>query len=408
MKTEETELPKSVQAAASWSWRLLLIALAIAVSVSLINYLKVIIIPVVIAVMLTCILQPMMRFFQNYLRFPRVLAATVSLLSAMLGVLSLTILAGREIVIGVSELANKASAGFDTLLQVLATGPLKLDTDHLSEIWDQALKAAQDNSETLINGALSFTTTLTQLLTGVVIALFCTLFFLIDGRRIWDWLIGLLPMRVRERSHQAGRRGLVTIAAYAKTQILVAGIDAVGIYLGAVFLKLPLALPLGFLVFIGSFIPFFGAVITGAIAVLVALVVKGWVAALIMLAVVLAVQQIEGNVLQPWLMGHAVSLHPVAVLLVVTTGTYVAGIIGALFAVPLAAVLNTIILYFHGHDKFPELGHDDHVNLRRPADKAIMVKYSETILHEEFDAAKEAKEQERQDASPETEPKPNN
>ena len=405
MKTEETELPKSIQAAASWSWRLVVIALAVAVSVYLINYLKVIIIPVVIAVMLTCILQPMMRFFQNYLHFPRVLAATVSLLSTMLGALTLTILAGREIVIGVSELANKASAGFDTLLQVLANSPLKLDTEHLSEIWDQALKAAQDNSETLINGALSFTTTLTQLLAGIVITLFCTLFFLIDGRRIWDWLVGLLPMRVRERSHQAGRRGLVTIAAYAKTQILVAGIDAVGIYLGAVFLKLPLALPLGFLVFIGSFIPFFGAVITGAIAVLVALVVKGWVAALIMLAVVLAVQQIEGNVLQPWLMGHAVSLHPVAVLLVVTTGTYVAGIIGALFAVPLAAVLNTIILYFHGHDKFPELGHDDHIKLRRPADKAIMVAYSEKILQEEFDAAKE---QDSKDVSTETEAKPDN
>jgi predicted PurR-regulated permease PerM len=127
----------------------------------------------------------------------------------------------------------------------------------------------------------------------------------------------------------------------------------------------PLAVPLGTLVFVGSFIPIVGAITTGAVAVLVALVAQGPVVALLMLAVVLLVQQVEGHVLQPFLMGHAVSLHPVAVLLAVTAGSMAAGIVGALFAVPIAAVLNTVVLYLHGHDKFPHLGTDDHVTLRK-------------------------------------------
>ena len=129
---------------------------------------------------------------------------------------------------------------------------------------------------------------------------------------------------------------------------------------------MPLALPLGILVFLGSFIPIVGTVLTGVVAVLVALVSHGPVVAVIMLAVVLLVQQIEGHVLQPFLMGHAVSLHPVAVLLSVAAGSLVAGITGALFAVPIAAVVNTVVLYLHGHDKFPELGTDDHVRVRPP------------------------------------------
>ena len=164
--------------------------------------------------------------------------------------------------------------------------------------------------------------------------------------------------------HQAGRRGLVTLGAYTRTQILVAAVDAVGIGLGAAILQVPLALPLAVLVFLGSFIPIVGAVVTGSVAILVALVSNGPASAIWMLAVVLLVQQIEGHVLQPFLMGHAVSLHPVAVLLSVAAGSFVAGIVGALFAVPIAATLNTVLLYLHGHDKFPQLGTDDHVPVR--------------------------------------------
>jgi predicted PurR-regulated permease PerM len=208
-------------------------------------------------------------------------------------------------------------------------------------------------------------TTVGHIMVGALIALFCLIFFLLDGRRIWTWLVNLLPTKAREQVHQAGRRAVVTLSAYVRTQILVALIDGLGIGVGAAFFVPGLAFPIGALVFIGSFVPIVGAVVTGAIACVVVLVAKGWIWALVMLGVVLLVQQLEGHILQPFLMGHAVSLHPVAVVLVVAAGSFAAGIVGALFAVPLAAVLNTVLLYLHGNDKFPELGTDDHLPLLR-------------------------------------------
>jgi len=377
---ESSVVTHSVQAAASWAWRFLAIAAALAVVFSLVAYLKVVIIPVAVALLLTVLLQPVSSFLRRRARFSPALAAATSVILLVAGIVLLVVVAGRSIVSGISDLSDQAVQGFQKALTWLADGPLHIDNEALNGYLDSGLAALEENSSALLSGALSVTTTVGQVLAGSVIALFCTLFFLMDGRRIWSWLVGLLPRSARERTHQAGRRGLVTLASYARTQILVAFIDSVGIGIGAAIIGVPLALPLGVLVFIGSFIPFVGAIVTGSMAVLVALVALGPWQALIMLGVVLLVQQIEGNVLQPWLMGHAVSLHPVAVLLVVTAGTLTAGIVGALFAVPVVAVLNTVFLYFHGHDKFPELGFDDHVDVRPAGRRAVMVMSAENML----------------------------
>ncbi|QCB95416.1 AI-2E family transporter [Cellulomonas shaoxiangyii] len=357
-------VPPSVQAAASWSWRLLVIAAAVAVGLWLLAVLKVIVVPVAVAVLLTVLLSPLVSFLQRRVRLRRGAAAGVALILLLGVVAGLLTLAGRSIVRGITELWSQAREGVDTLLRWLSEGPLQLGTTDLEGYVDQLQEAAAGSGGQIATGALSVTLTVGHVLAGTLIALFCTLFFLIDGRRIWAWVVGLLPRGSRERVHQAGRRGWVTLGAYTRTQILVAGVDALGIGLGAFALQLPLAVPLAVLVFFGSFIPYVGAIATGTIAVLVALVTQGWVSALIMLVVVLGVQQLEGHVLQPFLMGHAVSLHPVAVLLVVASGSFAAGIVGALFAVPVAAVLNTVMLYLHGHDKFPQLGTGDHVPIR--------------------------------------------
>lgn len=377
----------SVRTAAAWSWRFLAIALGLALLFWLISYFKVIVIPVAIALLLTVLLQPLATFLRARLHFPVALAAVTAVVGLVAGIIGLIVLAGNQIINGFSDLWDKAAQGLQQGLDWLASGPFGLDSITIDAYIDDLIAAIEQNSGTLVSGAVSVTTTVGQVIAGAVIALFCTLFFLIDGRRIWSWVVGLLPRHTRERTHQAGRRGLVTLASYARTQILVAFIDAVGIGLGAAILGIPLAVPLGVLVFIGSFVPFVGAIVTGAIAVLVALVAKGWVAGLIMLGIVLLVQQIESNVLQPWLMGHAVSLHPVAVLLVVTGGTLVAGIVGALFAVPIAAVLNTVVLYFHGHDKFPELGFDDHVSMRPSGRRAVMITSAEHLVDDAPGAA---------------------
>lgn len=357
-------VPDSVRSAAAWSWRLLLVGALVAATLWLVTQLKVIVVPIAVALLLTVLLTPVQRFCQRRLGMSRGLASGTALLGLLLVVAGLVALAGQQIVSGFQDLRDQAVEGFQQFTSWLAEGPLKLDSVTLNSYLDQAQSALTENQSSIVSGALGAATTIGHVLAGALIALFCTFFFLLDGRTIWSWAVGLLPLRARDRVHQAGRRGIVTLAAYTRTQILVAAVDAVGIGIGAAFFVPSLALPLGILVFVGSFIPIVGAIVTGSIAVLVVLVAQGWVQALIMLAIVLLVQQIEGHILQPFLMGHAVSLHPVAVLLVVAAGSFAAGIVGALFAVPIAAVLNTVVLYLHGHDKFPELGTDDRVVVR--------------------------------------------
>jgi predicted PurR-regulated permease PerM len=165
----------------------------------------------------------------------------------------------------------------------------------------------------------------------------------------------MLPRPAQEPTHEAFRRGWVSLGHYARTQVLVAGVDAVGIGLGALVLRLPFVLPLTLLVFLSSFVPIVGAVFSGAVAVLIALVTKGPTVALVMLGIVVLVQQVETHVLQPFLMGRAVALHPLAVIAAVAIGSFLLGIVGALFAVPVLAVANTVIRYYVGHGADPDL-----------------------------------------------------
>ena len=372
-REKEAYVAPVLVAGAAWGWRILIIVAVGALCIKGMSFLSTIVIPVAIALLLTVLLQPVHRFLHTKLRLAKGLSAVVSLLFLIAVLAGLVTVAGTQISSGISQLSTQAVNGFNEMIKWAQGEPLNLDLSSFDAYWNTFLDNVQQYAGTLLDGALSVTTTVGHILAGTLIAIFCTIFFLIDGRQIWTWIVGLLPRHVRERTHQAGRRGLVTLSSYVRTQILVAFIDAIGIGLGAAIIGLPLVVPMAALVFLGSFIPFVGAIVTGAIAVLVALVVKGWLWAVIMLGIVLLVQQIEGHILQPFLMGKAVSLHPVAVLLSVTAGTVVAGIVGALFAVPLVAVLNTVVLYFNGHDKFPELGFDDHIAMRPAGRRALMV-----------------------------------
>lgn len=351
-------VPRSVRVAAAFAWRVLLVLLTIAVLGLAMAYTKVIWVPVVLALLLTVLLSPVVDLLVRRLRLPRGAAAGLTVVALLALVTGLVTLAGREIAQGFGELWDQAQAGFEELLVQLAASPLDLDQSQIDAYLEQAREQLSANSGSLISGAVSVTTTVGHVLAGAVVTLFCLLFFLKDGALIWTWVLRLMPRRARVPAYEASRRGVVTLAAFTRTQILVAAIDAIGIGVGAAILGIPLALPLAVLVFLASFIPFVGAIATGAIAVLVALVDQGLGTALIMLAIVLGVQQLESHVLQPLLLGHAVSLHPVAVLLGVAAGSLAGGIVGALFAVPLIATLNTVVLYLHGHDKFPQLGRD--------------------------------------------------
>jgi predicted PurR-regulated permease PerM len=173
--------------------------------------------------------------------------------------------------------------------------------------------------------------------------LFALAFFLYDGPRIWQFLIRIVPDGPRRRVDVAGRRSLAALVSYVRATGAVAVVDALGIGIGLAVLKVPLAVPLAALVFISAFVPIFGAVVAGGVAVLIALVANGPVTAAIALIIVVAVNQLESHVLQPFLLGRAVKLHPLAVVLAIASGLLVAGIAGALLAVPLLAVLNSAI-----------------------------------------------------------------
>jgi predicted PurR-regulated permease PerM len=231
------------------------------------------------------------------------------------------------------------------LKAALLESPLHLTETQINDFITDAVATVQSDGQSLLSGALSLGTTIGHVATGLFLALFCLVFVLIDGRGIWGWLVRLMPKKAQPAIDGAGKAGWFTLTNYARTQILVASIDAVGIGLGAFLLGVPLAIPIGVLVFLGSFVPIVGAVVTGIVAVFIALVYNGWFIALLMLGVVLLVQQIEGHILQPLLMGAAVKVHPLAVVLVVAGGTLLAGIPGALFAVPVAAVINVMFRY---------------------------------------------------------------
>jgi len=255
---------------------------------------------------------------------------------------------GRQLVAGFSELWSEALAGIQQIQGWLAEGPLHLSAAQIDQYLQEATAALQNNSSSILSGALSFGSTAGHFAAGLILALFVLIFFLLEGDRIWAFMVRLLPLKARAATFGAGRKGWASMVSYARIQMFVAFVDAVGIGVGAAIIGVPLALPLGVLVFIGSFIPIVGALVTGAVAVLLALVANGWVNALIMLGIVLLVQQLESHILQPLVMGKAVALHPVAVILAVAAGSYLAGIPGALFSVPILAVANSAIRYIAG------------------------------------------------------------
>jgi len=343
----DRDIPYGVRIAASWAWRLGLILLVGGALIWLLSRISFLIIPVMVAALLAGLLSPIVRWLRDR-RLPNGAAVAITILG-FLGLIGGSLaLVGRQLVAGFSELWSEALAGIQQIQGWLAEGPLHLSAAQIDQYLQEATAALQNNSSSILSGALSFGSTAGHFAAGLILALFVLIFFLLEGDRIWAFMVRLLPLKARAATFGAGRKGWASMVSYARIQMFVAFVDAVGIGVGAAIIGVPLALPLGVLVFIGSFIPIVGALVTGAVAVLLALVANGWVNALIMLGIVLLVQQLESHILQPLVMGKAVALHPVAVILAVAAGSYLAGIPGALFSVPILAVANSAIRYIAG------------------------------------------------------------
>ncbi|MBD3757828.1 MULTISPECIES: AI-2E family transporter [Microbacterium] len=340
----DASLPRGLRVATAYAWRFVVLAVAVGILIWLVIQLKLLVIPLLVALLVTALLWPA---FSWMLRrgVPKWLAIVVSVLGTIAIVGGLMWLAVWQITRQWASVRDRTVESVARLRQYLIDGPLHLTSTQIDDLLRQAGAFLQQQVELLWSGALVVGSTLGHVVTGAVLALFILLCTLADGAGIWRWVVRLFPRRARADVDGAGRAGWRTVVTYARTQLLVATIDATGIALGAFLLQVPLAIPIGVLVFLGAFVPFVGAVVTGALAVFLALVYNGPWIALWMLVVVLAVQQIEGHILQPLLMGSAVKVHPLAVVLVVAGGAMIAGIPGALFAVPLAAFVNVVAVY---------------------------------------------------------------
>ena len=331
-----------VRKAAAWSWRLLVIAAALAVLLWVLWQLEVIVVAVALAVMLTALLVPAVDWLdrRGVRRSGAVALVLFSAFGVFGGILTFVV---SQFVSGVPGLVEQVTRSIDNATQWLIEGPAHLSREQIDRAGDTAVKALRDNQEKLTSGALSTAATLTEIVTGALLMLFTLIFLLYGGRNIYAFLTKIVPAHTRERVRDAGRAGFGSLIGYVRATFLVALVDAVGIGAGLAIMGVPLALPLASLVFLGAFVPLVGAVLSGFVAVVVALLAKGFIYALITFGLIIAVQQLEAHVLQPLVMGRAVSIHPLAIVLAIATGGVLAGIVGALLAVPLLAFLNSAI-----------------------------------------------------------------
>jgi putative heme transporter len=337
-------IPRGLKVATAYAWRFLVVAAAIGVIVWIVVQLKLLVIPLLIAILITALLWPAVAWMLRH-RVPRWAAITISVLGTLAIVAGLIWLVVWQVTRQWGSVQERTVEAMDEFRGYLIDGPLHLTAAQIDDLLAQALSMLQEQAQLLLSGALAIGTTLGHVAVGALLTLFILLCLLADGGGIWRWTTRLFPKKARPAVDGAAAAGWVMVVSYVRTQLMVATIDAIGIGFGAYVLGVPLAIPIAVLVFLGAFVPIVGAVFTGALAVFLALVYNGPWTALWMLVVVLGVQQLEGHVLQPLLMGSAVKVHPLAVVLVVAGGAMIAGIPGALFAVPLAAFVNVVAVY---------------------------------------------------------------
>ncbi|MEV0294463.1 AI-2E family transporter [Nocardia sp. NPDC050710] len=331
-----------VRQGAEWSWRLLVIFAAGYVLTVVIQRLATVVMPLAIALLAAALLAPLVDWMQR-LGVPRwvgVFVALVGSLGLVAGIMTFVV---EQFVDGVPQLSDEITDSIHKIQDWLINGPPQLSNEQIRNAGDTIVKMIQSNQDSVTSGALTTATVIGHILTGTFLTLFILIFFLYGGDQIWEFVTRIVPTAHRERVRVAGELGFGTLVGFVRATVVVAAVDAIGIGAGLAILGVPLALPLASLVFISAFIPIIGAFLAGFIAVFIALVTKGLVTALIVLGIIIAVMQLESHVLQPLLLGRAVSIHPLAVVLAITAGVVLGGIAGGLLAVPFVAVMNTAI-----------------------------------------------------------------
>jgi len=335
----DSQVPRLLQAAAAWSWRLLLTGLVIYLAFKLTVYLRLVVLPFIAAMLFTAFLQPAAAWLRRRAGFSPLLATWCMFL------LALIVIAGV-----VTLVANRTSADYPALyaevkrtaIQLqhsLAGRPFHLNSAKLSHYTSDLLKYISQHKSVVAGTALTTGKYALEILAGLVLTLFISFFLLKDGARIWAFVISGTHGEARRRAARAGDAGWRALVNYVRGTIVVAAIHALFIGLALWLLGVPLLVPFIVLIFLAAFVPIIGILVVGALAILVTLVTKGLVAAIILLAVFVLENQIEAHLLQPLVVGRIIKLHPLAIILALSVGGIIAGIPGAIIAVPVAAVI---------------------------------------------------------------------
>lgn len=334
--------PSGLRTGAVFAGRVLVIAAAIGLVAWIAVTLANVVVPLLVGLVVAALLVPFSALLQQH-GAPKWLAIVIALSSLVAGIALLVFLVVWRVSEQLPNLEDRTVALIASVQDVLRHPPLGLPSVDLDTVSADARSFVEQHSSDLRRGVVVAGATLVHLGEGLFIVTFVTIFALTGGRHMWEWVVSLFPRAAQHRLGAAGEAGWTTLTHFIRVQVVIAATDAIGIALGAALLGVPLAGPIGVVVFVGAFVPVVGAFAAGAVAVLLALVFQGWVVALVMLGVVVLVQQLEGQVLHPFLTGSVVAVHPLAVLLAVIAGTTVGGIVGGFFAVPLAATANSMI-----------------------------------------------------------------
>lgn len=339
-------VPYGVDLAAGWAWRFLVIVAAGYLIARVVGFFMVIVLPLVIALLIAALVTPLVRGLRRA-GLPNGPAALVVVTAVIGSVGALLTFAGQQVAKGATDLANQVVAGLQEITDWLKTGPLHATDSQINTYIEQAQTSLRDwtaNGDVL-GRITEVGTAVGHVLAGFFIVLFASYFFLADGAKIWSWIVRLSPRAARGKVDSSGRVAWISLTKFVRATVIVALVDSIGIMIWAAIFRVPFVLAIGVLVFVGAFIPMVGAFVAGTVAVLVALVDQGPIIALVMLGGVVLVQQLEGHVLQPFLMGRFVSIHPLGIIVAIGCGVLVAGIPGALVAVPLAAAVNAVVLH---------------------------------------------------------------
>lgn len=340
-RPEAALAPRPLRIAAAWSWRLLVVLAAVLAGVHALSRVQVVVLPVVGALLVCTFLGPVAAWLRRR-GLPRALSAVAVLLGAVAVIGGLGMVLWDQVRRDIDGLDLSVEEGAAEVERWLVEGPLGMERAEIRDGVARARDWATSPDGLLASGVLSRSVTVVEIVAGLLLAVVVVFFLLKDGDRMWAWLVRRLGPDAGAHVDAAGGRAWWALGGYMRGQAIVAAVDAILIGLGIFLLGVPFALPLAVLTFLAGFFPIVGAVVAGAIAVLVALAAEGLVTALILLAIVVAVQQTESNVLEPVVMSRTVRLHPVVILVALGAGAAVGGLVGAFLAVPIASAVAAV------------------------------------------------------------------